>query len=423
MEEAEIEKLFEWGDCLTFDYTSTLSNSDYCNKLYKSCKNAVVLKSKMAIFALENPMFHYFNNGVLICSMSAKPEVLTQFKKILRKKGYILRKECFCSSDDQSLDIIDMCRISDYACRKYACEQDIEIVELPSAEEFAEKLFENNNICYTASKTENTDPRYRKFLALFSDGKFIVSDEYRQGSNTHDNNIVRDFCSKYKKYLYFRAVYVPSDYIDAIYKYAENFDWFIDENEHIRKWQEEHALPKSSKKAIEMNMYIDSLLRNNECLSVVNPLKNIMSPDRLKYAFFDDGSLVVDECMPSWQQDDLYKELAEVFPDKKILVKIVPSSYIPEIYEWLLKRQKSAKQIYREMLNDKIQYLQNKLKISNKEATEAILKSSGFASWNDLEQIDEAQARFLINVEKRKIKMAQELNYDYILAEYKDCNI
>lgn len=422
MEVDEIKKLFEWGDCLTFDYTATLDNFSYCENLQKKYKNNGLLKSKTAVLSLERPLFHYFNNGVLLCSSSVQPEVLCQFKKILRKKGYLLREERLYSQNNEKLDIIDMQRISEYACRIYPHEQDMKFVELPSVDDFVTRLFENNNVCYTAAKQEQFDPKYRKFLALFSDGQFVVSEEYRFGSKIHNYLDVRDFCSKYNKYLYFRAVYVPSNYIDAIYKYAENFDWFIAENDHIKKWQETHTDSISSKQAIERNMYIDNLLRNNECLSVINPLPNIMSPDRLKYAFFADGSLVVNEDMPYWQQEDLCKELAVRFPDKKITIKMVPTSYILEIYTWLLRYQKSAKQTYIDMLNQKIEHLQHTLKLSKQNAKKAILKSSGFDSWDDIEWIDEAQARYLINVEKRKIKNAQELNYDYILDEYRKTN-
>lgn len=119
-----------------------------------------------------------------------------------------------------------------------------------------------------------------------------------------------------------------------------------------------------------------------------------------------------------WKQTDLCKELAEVFPNLTINLKTVPSPYIPEIYTWLLNRQKSAKQIYMEMLNEKIEYLQKQLKLSKGEAQAAVLKISGFSTWKDVEQIDEAQARYLINLEKDKIKTAETFGYDYIIYEF-----
>lgn len=423
MKEDELKNLFIRGDCLTFDYTSTPKNFCYCEEKRKLYKKDILIKSKAAVLALENPPFHYFNNGVLLCSMFANNEALIQFKKLLRKKGYMLREERFYSSDNNKYDFVDMRAISDYACQAYPCDTDIRIVDLPSPEEFARSLFADNNICYTASKNENIDPQYRQFLALFSDGQFIVSDEYTQSSKLHDYLDVKDFCSKYKKYLYLRAVYVPANYIKELYKYAQKFDWYISEKEHMEKWKEKHTFRRDSKEAIKMNMYIDKLIQNNECLSVVNPLKNIMSPDRLKYAFFADGSLVIDENVPYWNQDDLCKELSKIFPNLTITIKTVPSPYIPEIYLWLLNHQKSAKQIYKEMLNDKIKYLQNNLQVSKTDAEKSILKSSGFASWDNIEQIDEAQARYLISLEKRKIKTAQELNRDYVIDEYRGCNI
>ena len=418
MTEEELKKLFEYGDCLTFDYTSTLENFSYYAALQKSCKKTALITSKMSVFALEKPLFHYFNNGVLVCSMFAPPEMLGQFKKLLRKKGYMLREEHFFSAEGDKYDFVDMGVISEYACKKYPCEQDAKIVELPSPEEFAKQIFEGNNICYTASKNENINPKYRKFLALFSDGQFIVSDEYSFKSKLHDYLDVKDFTYEYKKYLYLRAMYVPMNYITAIYEYAQKFDWFISEEEHVRQWNSAHMFPRVSKEAIKMNMYIDELLRNNECLTVVNPLKDIMSPDRLKYALFADGALIVDENVAEWKQTDLCKELAEVFPNLTINLKTVPSPYIPEIYTWLLNRQKSAKQIYMEMLNEKIEYLQKQLKLSKGEAQVAVLKISGFSTWKDVEQIDEAQARYLINLEKDKIKTAETFGYDYIIYEF-----
>lgn len=422
MEENELKRLFEEGECLTFDYTSTLKNFSYYKKLRESYKRAILLKSKTAIFALESPTFHYFNNGILLCSKSVCLEVLNRFKKILKQKGYILRKEYFYSSSDRDYDFLDMCEISEYACQKYSCEQDVKIEVLPSPKKFAQELLAKNNICYTASKTENIDPKYRKFLALFSDGRFIVSDEYSFDSPTHDYLEVKDFCREYKKYLYLRAEYVPQRYIDAIYKQAKVFDWFMSEEEHIAMWKKTHYFPRNSQKAIEMNRYIDELLRDNECLSVVNPLQNIMSPDRLKYALFADGSLVVDEKLSYWEQDDLCKELAEIFPHQKFILKTVPSSYIPEIYEWLLLRQKSAKQLYIEMLIEKVNHLQKKLNLSIDDAKKAVLKSSGFDSWETIDKIEESQARYLINLEKAKIKNGKELNLDYTLYEYRKNN-
>lgn len=48
----------------------------------------------------------------------------------------------------------------------------------------------------------------------------------------------------------------------------------------------------------------------------------------------------------------------------------------------------------------------------------AVLKISGFSTWKDVEQIDEAQARYLINLEKDKIKTAETFGYDYIIYEF-----
>lgn len=419
MTEEELTKLFERGDCLTFDYTSTLKNFSYYSQMSRFYKKPVLLTSKMSMFALEKSEFHYFNNGILVCSMFARPEVLKQFKQLLRKKGYMLREERFYSFEGEKFDFVDMRAISELACQKYPCEQDLKVVELPTPEEFAQKLFDDNNVCYTASKMEDIHPKYRKFLALFSNGQFIVSDEYCFNSKTQDYLEVKDFSQKYKKYLYLRAQYVPLNYIEAIYAYAQKFDWFISEEEHIAKWHEKHTFPRASKDAIKMNMYIDELLRNNECLSVVNPLPNIMSPDRLKYALFADGSLIVDENISELLREDIRKELSEVYPNLSITLKTVPSPYIPEIYLWLLTRQKTAKQIYVDLLNERIEHLQNELKISKDEAQNAVLAISRFDSWAKIEQITETQARYLLNLEKSNLKTSEFWGIDYIVSEYK----
>ncbi len=95
---------------------------------------------------------------------------------------------------------------------------------LPSQADFIEALFADGNVCLTAGRDEKIDPACRSYLALFADGRLIVSDLYQTNRyGIYDYRKVSQFARTYPDYLYLQPQYVPQSYLDALYRRAEQY--------------------------------------------------------------------------------------------------------------------------------------------------------------------------------------------------------
>ena len=278
-------------------------------------------------------------------------------------------------------------------------------------------MFAAGNICLTAAKSENINPECRKYLALMTDGRFLVSEEYDRLSGTKDYRKIDAFCRQHEEYVYLQREYVPQSYIDAVYRKAQEFEWYMPAEDYAK----EPEISLNSEEKLQMNVFIHKLLSdNNKCLSVVCPSERLYySPENLNYVLFSDGRLLLDAWRSEWLKEDLLSEMKKNFPALDIRVERVPSYYISEIYKRLLTIQKSAGEIYTEILKQKAKKLKAVLNIPHHEALELSARMSGWKNWKEATEIDESAARFAIHMEKRSKKNAEDLNCNQIEYEYK----
>lgn len=114
-----------------------------------------------------------------------------------------------------------MYEINCFANRKYHYQTDLIKVPEPEKQDFIDDLFSNGNVCLTACKTEIVDPSYRPYLAVFSDGRFILSADHVRSMGIHDQHKVLDFRNRVRPdFVYLKGRIVPSDWVEEIYRRA-----------------------------------------------------------------------------------------------------------------------------------------------------------------------------------------------------------
>lgn len=106
----------------------------------------------------------------------------------------------------------------------------------------------------------------------------------------------------------------------------------------------------------EEKQFIAELISNNKCISVVSPHQDL-SPDWEKYALFADGRLIVDELKPQLWINHLVSEISTIFPKLTLKIESKPVYLIEEIYKRLMSLQKTAREIYLEMMKQKARKL------------------------------------------------------------------
>ena len=172
----EIATLFENGKCLTFPWFYNPEVAKYKSQIRQEFQQKFKVKcmvvSKRAALIPNSSKYHYFSNGVMLCQMGTDPVSINRFEELLNKNGFKVKEKIL------NVAQASMIAISKYAVEKYSPQDDLYAMPFPSKEEFAQKLFENDNICLSASKYEDINPIHRQDLALFSDGSFIVSDKF-----------------------------------------------------------------------------------------------------------------------------------------------------------------------------------------------------------------------------------------------------
>ena len=336
---------------------------------------------------------------------------INRFEELLNKNGFKVKEKIL------NVTQASMIAISKYAVEKYSPQDDLYAMPFPSKEEFAQKLFENDNICLSASKYEDINPIHRQDLALFSDGRFIVSDKFSLLTGIYDFKNISAFWRQYPEYIYLEHEAVPQEYIDYIYQKAAEYEWYITPLEASKKHQNNHPSVQPVLSA-EEEQFIAELINDNKCLSVVSPRPDL-SPDWEKYALFADGRLIVNEQKPQLWVNYFATEISKVFPTLELKSESKPVYLIEEIYKRLMNLQKTAREIYLEMMKQKARKLKKMLNIPHHEALELTAKMTGWKNWKEITQIDEARARFVISAEKKKKEMLQQYpDNDLVEAEY-----
>ena len=215
-----------------------------------------------------------------------------------------------------------------------------------SKDDCLKQLYSRGNICLTASKMINVDAKYRPFLALFSDYTFLVNETAKTDRTL--NEIILKFRVNYSTNYELNWQYVSSDFLKSI-----------------------------------SGLY---------CLSVTHLITPIwyrfFSPDKQKFALFDNGLLVVAENNP--HSDELISNISQTYSQINI-IKLVPEYFISAIYEQLLYTQLSARETYIELEKYKLEQTHQ----YTKEKALQILQSNS-QQWKKLLLTDEKTARSMI---------------------------
>ena len=417
--------------CLTYNplepldaflYTQKLETEYAKSKGLKSALGLVQIVSKSSEIFLNdyNSKFHYFSDGTLIYpyyNNDDKKDERDNIIKLLKIRGYQIKRVYACKS---KIEIFDYDKFLHYisveSCKRNPYLTDLELKELPSKNDFVNECFANGNILLTASITEEIEPEYRKFLALFADGRFYVSKEAMFNQHISCKNKLQSFINIYRKYIRTESLYVSQEYIDALYKEAENKSWFISE-------KNANNIKKSEDVQKELDKFIIDLFKERKCISVVDPNDPLSATifenlDKCEFALFSDNVLV--SINKSGNRLFLEK-MHKLYPNREFIEMQVPVLYIREIYKRLPEFQKGAKDIYIEMLKQKARKLKKIANVSHYKALDIVAKIAGWKKWNSINIQDEADARVLINDEKVRQNIATRVNPDNpLLWEYEN---
>ncbi len=243
------------------------------------------------------------------------------------------------------------------------------------------ELYANGKVCITAHREANIDKKYRPYLALFADGTFLIDE--RAQNDAVLQNLVFEFCEDYPSQKRLNKQYVSSQMLKAVYHHAQNFDWYLPQ------YNIPTDLNMSDRK--KLHSFLKRILQR-QCLSITTLTTpewfRFYSPDKEKFALFSGEWLVVAQNSP--HLETLGRNISELYPQIE-MVEIVPNHYIEAIYERLLYTQPSAREIYINLMHQK---LMKRLKIDSDEALKVMQKQT--YGWHELLFLSEQKARSMI---------------------------
>ena len=399
-----IIRLFDSSVCLTYNPLEPMGAFLHAKDLQKQLHidNYRILSKTSKLFINKyNPDFHYFSDGTLIHRCCVKDDnfnikdhqKLQRIYKMLKINNMpVLREYCPLTKVD-FFEYDKLLRfITEQSLINYSYKTDLYIEELPSLNSFIDECFVNDNVLLTASKNEIFPIELRNDLAIFAGGKVFVSENYNRQINKEKSEKIRRLLFEYSdKFVLCSVEYVPQHYIDALYKKAEDFDWFLSLEEY--------------KKSEYINNQINLFFNNNSCLTVTNPnfQNKETNPDISRYAVFSNGLVV--SSIHDENSELFVKELKSIFNNKELYFLSVSDECINMLYERLPEFQKSASTIYIEMLKQKARKLKRLTGEQHSKMLDIVAKDAGWKNWQSIKIESEKHARLLIDEEKlRSIK-------------------
>ena len=255
------------------------------------------------------------------------------------------------------------------------------INEILTQENAIAELYAHGQVCLTAAKTAKIDIKYRSFLALFADETFLVDE--RAQTDEVIKEIIIEFRVAYQTLHKLTWQYVSADFLKAVYRKAQEFDWYA----------AEYPIPQDL--TSEQIRALRGFLRrvnSAPCLSVTTittpECLRFYSPDKGKFALFANGWLIIAQNSPFI--DELPSDISRIYPQIS-MVEVVPEYYVSAIYEQLLYTQPSAREIYIELEKNRFR---QKFKVSSEEALFKLQENS--EQWRKLLLCDEKTARSMI---------------------------
>ena len=244
-----------------------------------------------------------------------------------------------------------------------------------------DELYLRGKVCITAAKSAHTDFKYRPYLALFADGTFLADD--RAQNDVVLQNLIAEFCVAYPSQKRQKVQFVPPTVLKAVYRRAQDFDWYLPQY-HV-------PADLSAGEKHKLRGFLVRILQR-QCLSVTTLTTpdwfRFYSPDKGHFALFADGWLTIAENSPCL--NDLPHQICDLYPQIQ-MVEVVPQYYIDAVYERLLYTEPSAREIYIDLVRQKVM---RRLKISAAEALEVMQKQT--YGWRRLLFLDEKLARSMI---------------------------
>lgn len=392
---AFIKELFNNAECLTLSVEGYIIGDEFSYIRYK--QYALKGQKKILTYANSNfPIYKnnhiaFFSSGRFLSNTDISDVLYNKFAKLAEKNGYPIQKV-------EKISDMLMKRINIYARGLYK-DKLIEI-DISDEKKFIDDLFADNNICLTASQALIIPLERREYLALFSNGRFIVAEEYK-------NKPLNEKIDNFKKSLHeaniiFEEEYVPLSYIENIYRAAQNFDWYITDLSCAKKYNKHYPkiLPSPESYAISDKYFEDG----NRCLTEES-CDFISDTKKSQFAFFSSGLLLINEQTKHNGAVLNFEVIAKrKWPDINVYKEYVTLDVLRAVYERAERENKSAKDIYLEMLKKRAKQLDDEENIPHHEALEVVAKFAGFENWKDACQISNDLGILYMHKEKERKK-------------------
>ncbi|MBR1601358.1 MAG: hypothetical protein IJ677_07245 [Alphaproteobacteria bacterium] len=417
-------KLFNEANCLTYDWYFNARR-----KAEKMCEQFIlenphsfcfVQNKKVPLPLLKHTDFQYFSNGSLvICTPPMYADkTINLARKFLALHGYVVNDIYAPQNKEELLDYFKLLiDIHDKTKELPVSDDDLILRTFNSPAEFADYCFDGCNVLLNAAKDENYDQKYRKMFALFSNGLYVVDEEYKHGDSFHGEVETKFFENRICEEPMMRAIYVPRMYLQALYQRAKHYNWYIASEDATKN------LPqiKTTELAIA-EKYAEDILPNRLCISITTPriiyrdifLDEILtSPDYHRYVLFDDGKLVLSQkyYCEEIRQKHLQEDLRRSFPLIKFTVELVPDYCIDYLYQEIYKRQKNARDIYLEMMRQKAMLISEVFGVPIILAQDVAVQFAGWKDWSDMETVSITHARHLIAMQQNLDKRVEKNGY------------
>lgn len=420
-----LEKLFKEGQCLTYNWHLQGDAIRKIRKMSEQFKaenphSICFVQNKAVPLPYMHPDFCYFSNGALVVytPLMYVDKTIKQARKILALNGFVIKDIYAPQNKDEWQDYFKLFLDIQDKCKEQPLhDEDLILHTYDSPAEFADYCFNGNNILLNASQDESFEPKYRQMLALFSNGLFVVDEQYKHSDSFHGDVEIRFFENRICEYPLMQEIYVPHVYLEVLYQRAKQYQWYISPEDALEK------LPKIADCKPEITQkYAEDILENRTCISILTPRVPyrdifldpiLLSPDYHRYVLFDDGKLLLSEkyYYNEVRQKHLLEDFKRSLPQMKFAVELVSDDCIDYLYQEIYERQNSARDIYLQMMQQKAELIADTFGVPVILAQDAAAQFVGWNNWQDMQTVTVTHARHLIAMQQDLNKRVEKNGY------------
>lgn len=419
-----LTKLFNEGDCLTYDwyFNARRKAEKMCEQFmlenpYSLC---FVQNTKVPMPLFKHADFQYFSNGALVIYMwpQCADEIIKKARKILALHGFVIKDIYAPQNKEEWQDYFKLLiDIHDKTKELPVNDEDLILRTFNSPAEFADYCFNGGNVLLNASKDGGYNPKYRQMLALFGNGLYLIDEKYKHTDSFYGDVEVKFFEDYVCDDPMIRPIYVPHVYLEALYQRAKQYKWYISPEDTLKH------LPKiTDSELATAQKYAEDILKNRICISILTPRVPyngilldpiLLSPDYHRYVLFDDGKLLLSEkyYYDEIRQKHLLDDFKRSLPQMKFAVELISDYCIDCLYQEIYKKQKSARDIYLQMMRQKAELVANVFGIPVILAQDAAAQFSGWRDWQDMQTVTITHARHLIAMQQNLDKRVEKNGY------------